>query len=100
MKLGFEMLLESWDAIELAMPEEGLEYVPSLTLRVEGSAPTAGLDGLGADLWRMTGGGTLQKYVYGRFGIYGDGSIPTFSTVGGGSRTASFRDIVKCCGRS
>jgi cytochrome P450 len=33
MKLAFEMLLESWDAIELAMPEEDLEYVPSLTLR-------------------------------------------------------------------
>ena len=49
-------------------------FLPSLTLRVEGSAPTAKLDGLGADLWRVAGGATLQKYLYGRFGIYGDGS--------------------------
>ncbi len=33
MKLAFEMLLERWDEIELAVPDGTLEYLPSFTLR-------------------------------------------------------------------
>jgi cytochrome P450 len=39
MKLAFEMLLERWDSIALALPEQALEYVPSFTLRALRALP-------------------------------------------------------------
>jgi len=49
-------------------------WLPGVTLRLEGGAPTATNPFLGTDLWRVTAGGRLAKSLGSRVALFVDGS--------------------------